>query len=120
MNRRALLKLAPAALAATTAPAAALCIVDPLETPVMRLFREWQAGYEYLESPATDGIADEMFNAELDRVNALAERLVDIPSENAQDVCAKIVAFTYNGSMFPDDGGRLSKYVMADACKVFA
>ena len=41
MKRRDILKMAPAALAASAVPVAALSVADPGETPVMRLYREF-------------------------------------------------------------------------------
>ena len=64
MKRRDILKMAPAALAASAVPVAALSVADPGETPVMRLYREWlvvskacdTAGREQPETPEGNAI----------------------------------------------------------------
>lgn len=92
MNRRALLNLASAALAATATPAAALCIADPADTPVMRLFREWEAADRAAHlstGDECDRLLDARFQIEL--------RLIEAPAHTAADVLMKIIAWTSYG-----------------------
>lgn len=111
MNRRILLAAMPAALIA--GPAAALCVLDPAETPVMRLFREWQTEFQRVEHAT--GMSSEDYQTEDLKVHALVARMVATRAENARDVCAKLTAFTFDGEHFADDDGTLSRTILAEA-----
>ncbi|SIT75316.1 hypothetical protein [Pontibaca methylaminivorans] len=84
MNRRTFLAAAPAAAAGGVLPASA----EP-ETPVMKLFREWQR----LESAAHAAEGDEY-----ERLHDLRweneKRMIREPSRSALDVLLKITAWT--------------------------
>lgn len=74
------------------APAAALCIVDPADTPVMRLFREWRAITELVASDAP--MTEEELAEATDRRYALKDQMLAEPALTAQDVLAKLIAST--------------------------
>ncbi|UFS67757.1 hypothetical protein LO749_16835 [Paracoccus denitrificans] len=92
MNRRALLAAAPAALVAV--PASALCIIDPADTPVMRLFREWQVLNDYLNGEESDALPREAFEAELRRLYRMEIELFETPSQTMTDLAAKVISIT--------------------------
>ncbi|MDQ7776259.1 MAG: hypothetical protein Q4615_10395 [Paracoccus aminovorans] len=105
MNRRALLKLAPAVLAAGAVPAAALCVVDPAETPVMRAYREWEALYAFLNRDDRGGLSADDWNSECDRRIEIEDQMMEMPAQNARDIIAKVLAYTANGDSelpYPD------------------
>lgn len=95
MNRRAFLSAAPAALAA--GPAAALCILDPDDTPVMRLFREWEAKFNWIESES-DELSDAEIIPHCRQNDEQARRLVGLRCETPRDFAAKLIAATLNGN----------------------
>lgn len=94
-NRRALLKAAPAI--AILPAVAAVPALASAETPVMRLFREWQPLAAWLNGPEGDAAPEADFN----RVNlarlALEDRMVAEPARNAEDVLIKIATYTHFG-----------------------
>lgn len=90
----AILAAIPAALVA--APAAALCIVEPAETPVMRLFREWREITALVSGDAPMS-GEEMAEA-TDRRYALKDEMFSTPALTAQDVLAKLIASTTWGA----------------------
>lgn len=83
----------PLALAATI-PAVAKA--QPQETPVLRLFREWQAVSDRLDALGVN-TPDEMLDEGLDELNALELKLRATPSVSAADFAAKVVAFSFWG-----------------------
>lgn len=101
LSRRALLKAAPAALIAGAVPAQGMTMtVTPSpDTPVMALFREWRAHNEWLNGPATDGMPDVEFDDHCADDMAIIERMMLAPAQNAQDVCAKLIAVTDFGAL---------------------
>lgn len=95
MNRRSLLKALPAAVVAGAAPAAALCIADPAETPVMRLFREWEAAVA-----AHGAMSDDQHEASDEAYSQICDiesEMLREPCQTAQDFTAKIIAWTGEG-----------------------
>ncbi|ULB09563.1 hypothetical protein ORIO_06445 [Cereibacter azotoformans] len=88
ITRRAVMA-APLALAA--APAA-VAQVQPHDTPVLRLFREWEAMDAQMDKLSGEA-ADAMFADLL----ALELRLRSTPSTGVADFAAKVVAFTFWG-----------------------
>lgn len=95
VNRRQILAASPAvclgAVIRGTAAAA------QAETPVMRLFREWQPIADWLNGPEGDTASQPDFH----RVNAvrlaLEDRMIGEPAQSATDVLAKMVAYTHYG-----------------------
>lgn len=104
MNRRTLLAAAPAALAA--APASALCIIDPADTPVMRLFRQHQAIMDAARdyTPVSSGKAadEEMDRLFYCRSNKIEEEMMALPCTCAADFAAKVIVDTCCGGLFSD------------------
>lgn len=90
MNRRELLKSAPAIAAGFALPVAAA----PSETPVMRAFREWQAYTAWLNAAP---MSDDEMAAATNVMTDMEDALMAIPAENAQDFIAKVVAYAHNG-----------------------
>lgn len=73
------------------------------ETPIIRLFREWEALYAYLDGPVGRELSEDEFDAELDRRIAIEDRMMEIPSEGPADFVAKVIAYTTRGeSGLPD------------------
>uniref|UniRef100_A4WNT1 Twin-arginine translocation pathway signal n=1 Tax=Cereibacter sphaeroides (strain ATCC 17025 / ATH 2.4.3) TaxID=349102 RepID=A4WNT1_CERS5 len=88
ITRRAALA-APLALAAAPAAAAE---ARPQETPVLRLFREWEA-----MDAQIDKLSGEAADAMLADLLALELRLRSTPSTGVADFAAKVVAFSFWG-----------------------
>lgn len=86
MKRRSLLKAMPAALVASAVPAAALG--HPAETPVSRAFGEWRRQRDILRHTAQQGFDGDM---EYDRLVALEEKMMALPSQTARDMAIKMV-----------------------------
>ena len=97
MNRRALLKLAPAAIVAT--PAAALCSADT-ETPVMRLFREWEVVTRIVVAASDDDdMSDDEFEVVSQRQTDIEDEIARTPPENLRDFAAKMFARSSGAKM---------------------
>lgn len=109
MNRRALLKLAPAALAVGAAPALAVAASE--ETPVMKLFREWKRANEFAHSQADD----EAFEKALGERWEVEQRLMQTPSQNERDVLIKILAWTQFGDGDLEAGNPISQPIWDEA-----
>lgn len=109
MKRRDILKLAPAALVAAAAPAAALCVVDPAETPISSLFRKWKVAWREVEASETDEDSDAAWLV-LSKIEA---RLFAEPAKDERDICFKLLALTLNGADWTNDrfdhGGLLAR-----------
>ncbi|WP_420023243.1 hypothetical protein ACN9JG_00050 [Cereibacter azotoformans] len=88
LNRRAVLA-SPLALAAVPA---AIAQAQPHETPVLRLFREWEAMHA-----RNDALPGDVPDAMLDELLSLEQELRSTPSEGVADFAAKVVAFTFWG-----------------------
>lgn len=96
INRRALLSALPAA---ALVPAAALSgeVLPPItETPVMRLFREWDAIYQF-QNGETGHLTDDEFNTYSDRRIEMEDRVLGMPVEGPSDFAAKVVMLTNYG-----------------------
>ncbi|RWR31494.1 hypothetical protein D2T29_10705 [Sinirhodobacter populi] len=95
MNRRDLLT---AALAAPLPAVPAVAETETeTETPVMALFREWNALYDYLNSDEAAALTEEEFDAECDRRRAMELHLAEVPSVGVADFAAKVLALTNQG-----------------------
>lgn len=97
-TRRALLKAAPALGLIGALPAAA-----STDTPIMGRFREWKAHNEWLNSPATDGMSQEEFDARCAQDTDMIDAMCSLPAQNLQDLCLKLIAVT--------DFGQANVYV---------
>lgn len=101
-TRRALLTSAPVA-AVTTAPVA---YAAEGETPIMRLFREWDAAQAAEDAAYAAGESDENCDAKSNIRSALEKQMMATPSEDARDFLCKIAAQTAFGAFSLDDDER--------------
>lgn len=116
LTRRGLIAAAPATgVAMVATPFAHAMPAQGSETEILRLFREWRAYFEWAEGPATDGMDAEAFDAALDGLREIEDRMFALPCQNPMDVLAKLMAFTHDGDEFADDDGRRSSVILADA-----
>lgn len=90
MNRRDLLKSAPAIVAGLAAPVAAA----PAHTPVMQAFREWEAYTIWLRDV---DLPEPEWEAAVQRQTDMEDDLLVTPAQTAQDTLAKIVAYSSYG-----------------------
>ncbi|RHZ91861.1 hypothetical protein D1122_20630 [Cereibacter sphaeroides] len=84
ITRRAALAT-PLAFAATIP---AVAEAQPQETPVLRLFREWQALDDVLDALPRE-TSEEVLEGMIDDLYALEDRLLATPSQGALDIVAK-------------------------------
>ncbi len=75
------------------------------QTPVQRLFLEWQAAAGAADAAPRD-ISDEDLAALTDRAEALADDILDLPSEGPLDFACKLVAYTFDGEHDISDGAK--------------
>lgn len=96
VSRRSLLRAAPALLAPAllASPALAAAGEDP-DTPVLALFRAWDALHADLET-----IPDEEVEAAAERLHAMERRILAEPATGLRDLAAKVVASSCYGD-FP-------------------
>lgn len=106
MNRRDLMKLAPAALAVGAVPAVAE------ESPIAAMHREITALQTVLrgENDLTAADAERMCS----RMMELADAIADLPARNADDMLRKIMGQTVNGDHDIGDGPN-SEAIWAEA-----
>ena len=100
MRRRALLKLAPAALVASAVPVAALAAADPVDTPVMRLYREWEAVSKACDTVGREPETpenDAAYEALLEQQGNIETALMKAPCTCAADFAAKVIAWSSCG-----------------------
>jgi len=100
MNRRALLKLAPAALVVGAVPAVAV-----EETPVMRMFREWTALWAEAER-LCDGVWKETeaeHEAVTGRMVELETQMVAAPKSSLLEIMMAVTAATNFGVVSYED-----------------
>ena len=105
MNRRHILKGLPAAIAVSASPAAALGIGDSAETPVAKLFREWQVAFEAEKVAFSDSDTGEcaMCQAATERRMAVEQRLMAAPCNGTSDWALKVMAWTCFGNFSISD-----------------
>lgn len=108
MPRRGVLKAVLSAPVLMAMPAAALASADPVETPVMRLFREWRAA-QALVLEAED---DDTMNERSDLRTEIELRLFAEPALDERDIVLKMLALTLDGEDWTNDhynnGGRIA------------
>lgn len=96
-SRRNLLKALPAV--AVLPAVAAVPVLAATETPVMRLYREW----EHVRSLKKAQMSDDEYDALLDRQIGLEDEMIITPAQNASDWAMKIMAYSCLGeSGLPD------------------
>ncbi|MDQ7264074.1 hypothetical protein NM680_19980 [Paracoccus sp. PS-1] len=116
MKRRDLMRLAPAALVAGAAPAVGAAGVE--ETPVMKLFREWQVAHdaEVVAFRESDTGECAMCEAATDRRTSVEKRLIAAPCEGLGDWALKVMAWTCFGDFTIEDScGRHDLWAEARA-----
>ncbi|MFV0409962.1 MAG: hypothetical protein ACK5LJ_09805 [Paracoccus sp. (in: a-proteobacteria)] len=99
MNRRSLLKSAPAVALAACVPLSAAAG----ETPVEIIFKQWKVQNDRLEAFNPDKIAEnkalfDKWEAVWDARWEIEQRLVQTPSQNERDVLLKMSAWTQFGN----------------------
>ena len=88
MNRRDLMRAAPAVLVAGAAPA-----VDSTVTPVERLFREWESQAAIVDAACNDkAMPDEEFDELVGRQTDLENMIWNTPSRDTRDLAMKFYA----------------------------
>lgn len=98
LSRRSLLAVAPAVALAGAVPAVA---ARPGETPVIARFRRWESYHRWLNGPGTDGMPDEEFADACEAGSRMVREILELPSEDACDVLAKVMAVTeWGGELF--------------------
>ncbi|MFH5773606.1 hypothetical protein ACHFJ0_05090 [Paracoccus sp. NGMCC 1.201697] len=96
INRRAILKLAPVALVAGAAPALSGEILPPIaESPIAAMHREITRLDQITNA---SGISEEEMDAACDLMMELADRIVDIPARNTEEMFLKIMGHSVNGT----------------------
>ena len=107
MNRRNLMKLAPAALAAGAVPAVGMSggVVAAEETPVMKLYRQWRITQAKTERAPRD-MPDEGFDALVEAHVAIERQMMQEPAQDARDWVIKIAAWTDFGVFCVQDRGE--------------
>lgn len=108
-SRRNFLTTAPAfsfaSLMASGATAA-----DETDSEIMRLYREWHVLDEWVEGPATNGVADDEIDQACDELRAIERRMMAIPATTAAEFAAKVVVNTCKGRCLDDwESGALGK-----------
>ena len=90
VTRRALLGAVPLALA-TPVRAAALPPMASAETPVLRLFRQWDALRADTEDRSRP-MSDEELEARIERLHALERQMEGQPTTCVADLAAEVIA----------------------------
>ncbi|AZB56039.1 hypothetical protein EBL89_12145 [Cereibacter sphaeroides] len=106
LNRRTLLS-SPLALAVFPATAEAA----PRETPVLRLFRRYEALDARIEELPGD-VPEEVINAAIDELYALERTLEGTPSQCALDIVVKVAVASHFGLF---DAGSVDDLVWKEA-----
>lgn len=114
INRRKALSVAGIGLATVLAGckpplAPAVAFADTEEqSPVVKLFQEWQATYH-----SADNTPDEVCNALMEVCSGLEEQMMALPSVSAADLAAKLVVATSYGDFEFDFEGDLYAEILA-------
>lgn len=86
----------------------------PQESEIMRLFREWQWLFDNDPPGVADLVADDaIMSAHTDRMVALADRMLALPSTSPADFAAKLLAYTNYGDFDLDGDGAPVLYAEA-------
>ncbi|MFC0200827.1 hypothetical protein [Paracoccus rhizosphaerae] len=94
MNRRQILTAAPALGCAGIVPATAFA---EAETPVMRLYRAWDAARIAWAAAGEGDLTDEDNNRWCEQVYQMADDVLDVPSQGPLDFICKLMAQTCLG-----------------------
>lgn len=102
LSRRSLLGAVPAAGLAGFMAGAIPVSAAAAPSPVMELLAEWKATLAVAEDPATaEDVAERAFN----RMGEIENEMVALPSATAQDLAAKICAWSAFGDLGLDGDG---------------
>lgn len=93
MNRRVLLTAVPASALSAAIPTSAMSYAD---TPVMHLYRGWQAQARKIEEAPRDMPEDE-FDALVEVQTEIENRMMMTPAQAIHDFVIKVVIFTDEG-----------------------
>lgn len=87
----------------------------PVDSPILRLFCEWEATYAKAATVEPESEAGEL----LARCNVIEKKMISLPTSSAADFAAKIIVFTgYGGfSLESDKGSPLIKEAKALVAK---
>ncbi|UFS66560.1 hypothetical protein LO749_18825 [Paracoccus denitrificans] len=115
-NRRSLLKLAPMVPVAAAIGVPAFAAAE--ETPVMKLFREWEAAMADMAA-RMDVMSDADFVTLDGQIDKLESEILDEPAQTAQDFIAKIVSWTHGGKFSLPKHSDAPEF-WAEACALVA
>ena len=102
-RRKALTLTSVGLIAALTSVAETVKAPAAADTPVMTLFREWEATWSRAGSEA-ETLPQSEINALMDACNDLEARMLALPSLSAVDFAAKYIAHSgYGGFIIEDD-----------------
>lgn len=103
MNRRNLLKAAPASILAASLPADGFASSEA-ETPIMAMYRHWKTIDARVNGPVGRAMPEPEFDREVDDMLAFELKMLLTPSEDARDFVCKLFVFTGAGVLgMPDD-----------------
>lgn len=110
-TRRNLLCAAPAALMAGAAMASS---AETADSPIMVLFREWQAQYDLMSADNEDASDDNPYVYTTGTLTKIERQMLALPSLDARDLAAKILAVTHFGDFVIDMRGAYP--IMDELC----
>ena len=85
------------------------------DSPIMTPFREWQAGYDAMCADNDDDASvDHEHTYITGSLTQLERQMLALPSQDARDLAAKILAVTHFGDFFIDM--RRAYPIMDDLC----
>ncbi|MDB6454685.1 hypothetical protein [Falsirhodobacter sp. 20TX0035] len=101
MNRRSLIRCAPAAgMAALLAGAVPVIAQAQGETPIMAMFQQWKQAHDYSNER---GLDEETADAALAEAIEIENQMIAMPCQSMQDLAAKICAYTSFGAFALSD-----------------
>lgn len=110
-TRRNLLCAAPAALMAGATLASN---AEQEAAPIMVLFREWQAQYDLMSADNEDASDDKPYTYTTGTLTKIERQMLALPSQDARDLAAKILAVTHLGDFCIDMRGAYP--IMDELC----
>lgn len=82
------------------------------DTPVMRLFREWEKARDIADN-LPRGLSDEESAPYMEAEQEIWRTLYDCPPQNARDVVAKLYARTHGGALVHGDSNNCTNWAEA-------
>lgn len=101
-------------LAGTVVAIPALAHAGATETPVLQVYRQWQARFTRLSAEA-EYLTDDEFDRGLAEVTVIERRLFALKAQTETDVLAQLVAVTWGGDAVALDGEPRAASIIADA-----